>query len=164
MPLSPPVRLTENHELDDFNSGETSLDDWLKKRARNNHAGGASSVYVSCEGNRVAAYYSLSASAVTAALTPGRFRRNMPDPIPVVLLGRLAIDIRWQRQGVGRSLFKDAALRVSQAADTIGVRGIVVHAISDDARKFYIALGFTECPGEPMMLAVTLADVRANII
>jgi predicted N-acetyltransferase YhbS len=163
VPLSAPVRLAEIHELDDFNSGETSLDDWLKKRARNNQAGGASSVYVSCEDNRVAAYYSLSASAVTAALTPGRFRRNMPDPIPVVLLGRLAIDTRWQRQGVGRSLFKDAALRVSQAADTIGVRGIVVHAISDDARKFYIALGFTECPGEPMMLAVTLADVRVSI-
>jgi predicted N-acetyltransferase YhbS len=163
VPLSAPVKLAEYHELDAFNSGEASLDDWLKKRARNNQTGGASSVYVACEGNRVAAYYSLSASAVTAALTPGRFRRNMPDPIPVVLLGRLAIDTHWQRQGVGRSLFKDAALRVSQAADAIGVRGIVVHAISDAARKFYLALGFTECPGEPMMLAVTLADIRANM-
>ena len=160
MPLSPPVRLADDHELDDFHSGETSLDDWLKKRARNS---GASSVYVACEVNRVAAYYSLSASAVTTALTPGRFRRNMPDPIPVVLLGRLAIDKRWQRQGIGRSLFKDAASRVLRAADTIGVRGIVVHAISDDARKFYLALGFTECPGEPMMLVVTLADVRAGM-
>jgi predicted N-acetyltransferase YhbS len=161
VPLSAPVKLAEYHQLDQFSSGETSLDDWLKNRARNNQASGASSVYVSCDGNRVAACYSLSASAVTATPTPGRFRRNMPDPIPVVLLGRLAIDTGWQRQGVGRSLFKDAALRVSQAADAIGVRGIVVHAISDTARKFYIALGFTECPGEPMTLVVTLADIRA---
>lgn len=163
MPLSAPVRLAEDHQLEDFSSGEASLDDWLKKRARSNQASGASSVYVCCEGYRIAAYYSLSASAVTAALTPGRFRRNMPDPIPVVPLGRLAIDTRWQRQGVGRSLFRDAALRVSQAADSIGVRGIVVHAISDDARKFYLALGFTGCPGDPMMLVVTLADVRASL-
>jgi predicted N-acetyltransferase YhbS len=161
VPLSAPVKLAEYHELEAFNSGESALDDWLKKRARNNQIGGASSVYVACEGNRVAAYYSLSASAVIAALMPGRFRRNMPNPIPVVLLGRLAIDTQWQRQGVGRSLFKDAALRVSQAADAIGVRGIVVHPISDAARKFYLALGFSKCPSEPMMLAVTLADIRA---
>lgn len=163
MPLSAPALLAEHHELDHFTSGEASLDDWLKKRARANQAGGASRVFVVCEGQRVVAYYALSSSSVTAAAVPGRFKRNMPDPIPVVLLGRLAIDSQWQRQGLGRSLFRDAAMRVSQAAEAIGVRGIVVHAISDDARKFYLALGFTDCPGEPMMLAVTLADVNAAL-
>ncbi len=87
----------------------------------------------------------------------------MLDPIPVVLLGRLAIDTRWQRQGLGRSLFRDAAMRVSLAAEAIGVRGIVVHAISNDARKFHLALGFSECPGEPMTLVVTLQDIRASL-
>jgi GNAT superfamily N-acetyltransferase len=158
--LSAPDVLAEHHELNEFNSGEASLDDWLKKRARANQIGGASRIFVTCEGNRVAGYYSLS-SLITQTIVPGRFRRNMPDRIPVVLLGRLAIDKPWQGKGVGRSLFKDAAMRVSQAADTIGVRGIVVHAISDDARKFYLALGFTECPHEPMTLVVTLNDLRA---
>jgi predicted N-acetyltransferase YhbS len=87
----------------------------------------------------------------------------MPDPVPVVLLGRLAIDRSMQGKGVGRSLFRDAAIRVVRAADTIGVRGIVVHALSDEARRFYLALGFAECPHAPMMLVVTLADVRAAL-
>jgi predicted N-acetyltransferase YhbS len=159
--LSAPVLLTDHHELDSFYCGESSLDEWLKKRARANQAGGASRVFVTCEGNRVAGYYSLSSSCITNAMTPGRFRRNMPDPIPTVLLGRLAIENSWQGKGVGRSLFRDAAMRVSQAAGTIGVRGVVVHAISDDARRFYLALGFSECPGESMTLVITLKDIRA---
>jgi GNAT superfamily N-acetyltransferase len=158
--LSAPTLLAEHHELDNFNSGEASLDEWLKKRARANHTGGASRVFVVCEEKRVAGYYSLSSSCITTAKAPGRFRRNMPDPIPVVLLGRLAIDKTWQRKGLGRSMFQDAAMRVCRAADAIGVRGLVVHAISDDARKFYIRLGFTECPDEPMTLVVTLQDMR----
>jgi predicted N-acetyltransferase YhbS len=87
----------------------------------------------------------------------------MPDPIPVVLLGRLAIDKAWQRHGMGRALFRDAAMRVSHAAEAIGVRGIVVHATSDDARKFYLALGFTECRSQSMTLVVTLQDIRAAL-
>jgi len=159
--LSGPAPLAEHHELDEFNSGEASLDEWLKKRARANHAGGASRVFVTCEGNQVVGYYSLSSSSVVHEIVPGRFRRNMPDPIPVVLLGRLAIDKKWQGQGIGRSLFRDAATRISQAAEAIGVRGVVVHAISDEARKFYVAIGFSECPHEPLTLVVTLQDLRA---
>ncbi len=162
MALTAPALLADHHELENFNFGEPSLDEWLKQRARANHASGASRAFVSCEGNRVAGYYALSSSAVMAEMVPGRFRRNMPNPIPVVLLGRLAIDKAWQRQGLGRALFRDSALRVSQAAEAIGVRGIVVHAISDEARKFYLALGFTECPGEPMTLVVTLQDIRSG--
>jgi GNAT superfamily N-acetyltransferase len=162
VPLSGPAPLAEHNELDEFSSGEASLDDWLKKRARANHAGGASRVFVTCEGNRVAGYYSLSSSSIVNDTVPGRFR-NMPDPIPVVLLGRLAIDKEWQGQGIGRSLFRDAAMRVFQAAEAIGVRGIVVHAISDEARKFWNAIGFSECPHEPLTLVVTLQDIRALI-
>lgn len=161
MALSAPALLADHHELDHFHSGEITLDDWLKKRARANLASGASRVFVVCEEKRVVGYYALSSSCIVPSIVPGRFRRNMPDPIPVVLLGRLAIDRAWQGKGLGRGLFRDAAMRVSQAAEAIGVRGIVVHAISDAARKFYLALGFTECPGEAMTLVATLQDIRA---
>jgi len=87
----------------------------------------------------------------------------MPDPIPVVVLARLAVDRNYQGRGVGRALFRNAAHRVAHAADTIGIRGIVVHAISEEARKFYIALGFDPCPAEAMTLAVTLPDIRTAL-
>jgi predicted N-acetyltransferase YhbS len=163
VPLTAPALLADHHELSEFSSGEKSLDNWLKKRARTNQIEGASRTYVVCDSNRVAGYYALSAASIAATVVPGRFRRNLPDPIPVVLLGRLAIDRAWQRQGIGRALFRDAAMRVSRAADMIGVRGIVVQSISDDARNFYLALGFRECRGEPMVLVVTLNDVRAAL-
>jgi GNAT superfamily N-acetyltransferase len=163
MTLSAPELLAEHHDLADFDSGEISLDDWLRKRALGNQASGASRTFVACEQNRVVGYYALASGAVTLATAPGKFKRNMPDPIPVVLLGRLAVDRAWQGQGVGRALFRDAALRVSQAADVVGIRGILVHALSDDARKFYRALGFVECPGEPLILVVTLRDLRDAI-
>ena len=87
----------------------------------------------------------------------------MPDPIPVAVLGRLAVDRASQGHGVGRALFRDGARRVAHVADAIGIRGIVVHAISEEARKFYLALGFDPCPGEPMMPVVTLSDMRAAL-
>jgi len=139
------------------------LDEWLRRRARANQLGGASHTYVVCEGKKVIAFYALASGAIAQTATPGRFRRNMPDPIPVVVLARLAVDRNWQGRGLGRALFRDAAYRVSAAADSIGIRGIVVHAISEDARRFYIALGFDPCPADSMTLVVTLADARAAI-
>ncbi|MGD0799391.1 MAG: GNAT family N-acetyltransferase [Acidobacteriaceae bacterium] len=161
--LSPPAPLADHHELDSFTCGEPSLDDWLKRRARANQASGAARTYVVCEGARVVAYYALASGAVATSTAPGRFRRNMPDPIPVVILARLAVDLKWHGRGLGRALFRDVAQRVVHAANTIGVRGIVVHAISDEARRFYLALGFEECPGAPRMLVVTLADLRTAL-
>ena len=87
----------------------------------------------------------------------------MPNPIPAVILGRLAVDKSWQRKGVGRSLMQDAALRVLQAADTIGIRGMVVHALSDKARDFYLALGFKESPGQPLTLTIALKELQAAL-
>jgi len=163
VPLSSPEPLTDEHQSDGFDSGEPALDDWLRRRARANQAGGASRTYVVCEGKIVVAYYALASGAIAQAAVPGRFRRNMPDPIPVVVLARLAVDRRYQGRGLGRALFQDAARRVARAADTIGIRGIVVHAISEKARQFYIALGFDPCPAEAMTLVVTLRDIRAAI-
>jgi GNAT superfamily N-acetyltransferase len=163
LPLSPPEPLAESHRVDDFDSGEPVLDDWLKRRARANQASGASRTYVVCDGGRVVGYYALASGAIAQAGVPGRFRRNMPNPVPVAILARLAVDRSLQERGLGRALFRDAARRVAHAADAIGIRGIVVHAISEEARRFYIGLGFDPCPADAMTLVVTLQDLRAAL-
>jgi GNAT superfamily N-acetyltransferase len=162
-PLSPPEPLSDDHRIDAFDSGEPVLDEWLRRRAWANQESGASRTYVVCEAKRVVAWYALASGAIAQAGVPGKFRRNMPDSIPVVVLARLAVDRNYQGRGVGRALFRDAARRVAHAADTIGIRGIVVHAISENARKLYIALGFEPCPAEAMTLVVTLRDIRATL-
>ena len=161
--LTAPELLADHHDVAAFSCGIASLDDWLKRRARANQASGASRTFVVCEGNAVVGYYALASGGIDVAAAPGRFRRNMPDPIPVVILGRLAIDTTQQGRGLGRALFRDAGMRILQAADTIGIRGILVHAISEDACKFYVALGFEPSPLDPMTLMVTLADVKTAL-
>jgi GNAT superfamily N-acetyltransferase len=161
VPISQPEPLGDHHHVDDFACGETSLDDWLTRRARANQKSGASRTYVACDDGRVVGYYALASGAIGSLGAPGRFRRNMPEPIPVVVLARLAIDRSYQGRGLGRALFRDAAWRVAAAADTIGIRGIVVHAISAEAKVFYVALGFEAAVDEPTTLMVTLSDVRA---
>jgi GNAT superfamily N-acetyltransferase len=163
LPLSAPESLAEHHRIDDFTSGVASLDDWLKRRARANQASGASRTFVACDGIRVLGYYALAAGAIGTAQAPGRFRRNMPEPIPVAVLARLAVDQTCQGRGIGRALFRDGARRVVHAAEAIGIRGMVVHAISDEARAFYLALGFDPAPDDPLTLLVTLSDLRAAL-
>jgi len=111
----------------------------------------------------VVGYYALASGSVAVEDVPRRFKRNMPNPIPVVLLARLAVDKAYQGQGIGPALFRDSALRVMNAADAIGVRGIVVHAISKRARDFYQRLGFYPSPGDSLTLMVTLQDLRAAL-
>lgn len=87
----------------------------------------------------------------------------MPEPVPVAVLARLAVDRAYQKQGLGRALYRDGAERVLRAADTIGIRGLIVHAISEEARAFYLSLGLDPSPLDPMILMVTLADIRLSI-
>ena len=162
--LTAPEPLAGHHRIETFTSGLTSLDDWLKKRAVLNQQSGASRTFVTSEAGLVVGYYALASSAVAPAAAPGRFRRNMPDPIPVVVLGRLAVAASHQGQGLGRALFQDAARRVIHASDTIGIRGMLVHALSEDAKAFYLRLGLDESPLDPMTLMVTLADLRAAVV
>lgn len=136
MTVSAPEPLTAHHRVEPFASGVESLDHWLKRRALKNQATGASRTFVACADERVVAYYALASSAVAVDATPGRFRRNMPDPIPVVVLGRLAVDQSLHGRGFGRALVRDAGKRVLHAADTIGIRGLLVHALSADAKAF----------------------------
>ncbi|MDO9262837.1 MAG: GNAT family N-acetyltransferase [Desulfosalsimonadaceae bacterium] len=161
MILSAPELLSDCHEFDGFTSGLDSLDIWLKRRAKKNQATGASRTFVVCDGRRVVAYYSLASSAVAIVEAPGRFRRNMPDPVPVVVLGRLAVDRSFQGKGIGRALVRDAGYRVIQAADTIGIRGLITQAVSIQAKTFYEHIGFEVSPLDPMTLMITLADLKA---
>ena len=163
MTLGAPEPLSPCHDVSACRSGVASLDAWLARHALKNQASGASRTFVVCAGRRVVAWYALASSAVALDAASGRFRRNMPDPIPVVVLGRLAIDQALQGQGLGRALVRDAALRVAQAADIIGVRGLLVHALSDSARAFYERVGFDPSPLDPMTLMITLADLRASL-
>lgn len=163
MTITAPAPLSHDHQIEDFASGVASLDDWLKRRASKNQAADASRTFVACEVAKVIGFYALASGGVEIAAAPGHFRRNMPEPIPVVVLGRLAVDHRHKGHGLGRALFRDGAKRVLHAADSIGIRGILVHAISDDARAFYIALGFEPSPLEPMTLMVTLSALRSNV-
>ncbi len=161
--LTPPEKLHAGHDLSAFDSGEPALDRWLCRRALANEDSGASRTYVVCEdAGRVVGFYALASGAVSQAVATGRTRRNMPDPVPVMVLGRLAIDSSRQGEGLGRALVRDAILRTVQAADIAGIRALLVHAKSEEARRFYERCGFTPSPIDPMTLMVTIRDaVRA---
>jgi GNAT superfamily N-acetyltransferase len=163
MRLPAPEPLLPEHNVADFSCGHLSLDDWLKRRAPANQKTGASRTYVVSANGRVVAYYALASGALACTAATGKLRRNMPDPIPMAILGRLAIDSAFQGKGLGRALFRDAALRVLAAAETIGVRGLLVHAISEEAAAFYRALGLDPSPHEPLTLMVTLAELQVAL-
>lgn len=154
--LISPALLEEGHELDLFQSGNVILDDWLRRRARANQASGASRTYVVSYDRRVVGYYCLASGALDIADAPGAVRRNMPDPIPMAILGRLAIDRDYQGKGIGTALLQDAVLRTSGAAAIIGIRGILAHAISNEAKAFYERYGFQSSPAHPMTLVLSL--------
>jgi len=155
-----PEKLNSEHDLSQFYCGETTLDDWLRKRALQNEESGASRTYVACLEKRVVGYFALAAGAVAHAEAPGRVRRNMPDPVPVMVIGRLAVDQTVQGQALGPALLRDAVLRTLQAAEIAGIRAILVHAISERAKRSYEKWGFIASPIEPMTLMITLAEAR----
>ncbi len=159
MKCAAPVPLAEHHITAGFACGTDSLDQWLQRRAFKNQVQGASRTYVVCDGPRVVAYYALASGAVVSAGATGRLRRNMPDPIPVVVLGRLAVDKSLHGKGFGRALVRDAGLRVLQAADAIGIRGMTVQALTEEAMTFYEHIGFEPSPLDPRLLMITLADL-----
>jgi len=147
----------------EFHCGEPALDDWLRHRAMRNEESGASRTYVVRFGHRVVAYYTLAVGAVAHAGAPGRTRRNMPDPIPVMILGRLAVHEEFHARGLGQGMLRDAVLRTLQAAGIAGIRAILVHAISERARIFYERHGFVASPLDPMTLMINLAEAERDL-
>jgi len=162
--FSPPEKLTPDHDLSQFQCGEPSLDDWLRRRALRNDESGASRTYVLCVGKRVVGYYALAVGAVAHIDAPARVRRNMPDPVPVMVIGRLAVDQTIQGQAIGAALLRDAVLRTLQAAEIAGIRAILVHAISERAKRFYEKWGFVSWPMDPMTLMITIAEATKSVI
>ena len=160
---SAPEPLGEQHDLSDFDSGQPSLDDWLRRRARANQAGGASRSFVVPVGTTVVAFYSLSATAIAREVAAPGITRNMPNPIPMLLIGRLAVDRRWQGRGIADGMMGDAVLRALQVAEHAGVRGLLVHAISEEAARFYRRWDFTPSRADPLTMMVRLDDIARTL-
>jgi GNAT superfamily N-acetyltransferase len=160
--ISAPAHLTAEHDVSAFDSGTPELDNWLKRRALANEALGTSRTYVVTAGGRVVAFYALANGAV-AHKDVSKTRRNMPDPIPVMVLARLAVDSAYQKQGLGSALLKDALLRTIAAAQIAGIRAVLLHAMSDAAKRFYVRAGFHEFRVAPMIMMITLAEVEKNL-
>lgn len=155
--LDAPQPLASHHLTYSFTSDESSLDEWLKKKAMANQLSGASRTFVVLDqNNHVMGYYTLAAGAVTHQLATGSIKRNMPDPIPVVLLGRLAVDRQMQGRKLGAALLKDAVNRALQVAGNMGVRALLVHALNEKAKGFYEYYGFTQSPVNPMTLMLKI--------
>lgn len=157
-----PVVIEASHDLSRFQCGEPILDDWLKTRALKNLALGASRTFiVRVSGSeRVAGFYALAMGSLYAVNTPGSIRRNMPELIPSVILGRLAIDSNFQGLGLGAMLLNDAVERSLAAAENVSARLVVVHALSQRAEQFYLRCGFTRMPVEGRTLALDLVKYR----
>lgn len=157
MAITPPAPLSDAHRLDDFRCSSPDLARWLIERARKNHLEGASRCFVVCdERHHVIGYYALAAGAVSHEQAPGRLKRNMPDPIPVAVLGRLAVHQDRVGGGIGSGLLKDAVLRTLQASRVLGIRALLCHAIDEPARHFYLQRGFVASPIEPLTLMLSL--------
>jgi GNAT superfamily N-acetyltransferase len=159
-----PEPLGAAHELVSFDCGEPELDTWLKRRALPNEVAGASRTYVVCDSDRAIGFYSLATGAIMRARATGSVRRNMPDPIPVMIIGRMAVDRAWQGRGIGRAMLQDAIKRTLQAASLAGIRAILVHAKSDAAKSFYEACGFRGSPVEPLTLMITVAEAARALL
>jgi predicted N-acetyltransferase YhbS len=164
MGVEAPVPLNQSHDLTSFDCGNADLSEWLKKKALTNHISGASKTFVVCDNNQVVAYYSLAAGSIEHQFVNAKIKRNQPNPIPIVILGRLAVDKTYQKQGLEFDLVKDAVQRVFSAAEVIGIRSILVHAIDESARTFYEQkCGFTPSGFQDKTLVLLLTDVEQTL-
>jgi len=155
--LTAPEPLNSGHRIDAFDCGEPSLDEWLRKRALGNQASGASRTFVVADASgRVLGYYALAAGAVAHETATSAVRRNMPDPVPVLVLGRLAVDRQARGMKLGAALLQDAVKRAIGVAADAGIRALLVHALSERAKQFYLHYGFQASTLHPMTLMMRL--------
>ena len=161
--ITAPEPIAASHCVEAFACGQAVLDEWLKRRALKNEVSGASRTFVVRQDNHVIGYYALATGSVGHRDAPGKIRRNMPDPIPVMVLGRLAVDQAWKQTGLGRGLLKDAVLRTLTVSQQAGVKALLVHALSEEAKRFYTRNGFLQSPLEPMTLMIPLQDATHGL-
>lgn len=163
-PILAPALIAEHHDLSAFDCGEASLNEWLQKRAVKNNQIGVSRTYVIANDRAVIGYYCLATGAIAHEEAPKKMRRNRPDPLPVMVLGRLAIHKNHHNQGLGSALLRDAVLRILQASEIAGISALLVHALSENAKRFYLSRGFVESPIKPMTLCLILSTARKIIL
>ncbi|MCH7741348.1 MAG: GNAT family N-acetyltransferase [Proteobacteria bacterium] len=163
MGITAPEPLTPEHNLDGFDCGKLVLNDWLRQKANKSRVEGGAQTYVVTRKGLVVGYYCISTGSVEHAQLNAKLRRNMPNPIPVILLGRLAVDKNYARQGFGTGLMKDCYLRVLSIAEQAGVRALLVHALDDESRDYYVHLGFSPSPVSPRTLFLGIEEIKANL-
>ncbi len=158
--LNAPGPISEAHGVASFSCDRPELDDFLRHRALKAE-GRTARTYVVCQGGAVVGFYAIAMGAVQRAQAPGKLRRNAPEQLPVAILARMGVDSRLKGHGLGRALLKDALQRIAQASTIIGARAVLVHAIDEDVRPFYVKYGFVACPADSRTLFLpieTLAD------
>ena len=161
--ISKPELLTITHNIADFDCNNDTLNDWLKKRSFKNQKNGASRTFVIGNEKRVIGYYALATGSIERIKTPKSISRNMPSSIPVIILGRLAVDIQYHGKRLGVALLKDAILRTLLISENAGVNALLVHAISEEAKNFYRHHDFIETLSEPMTLLLSMKHIKDSI-
>ncbi len=156
-----PELLGDHHVIDGFDSGDAALDSWLPDKAHRNQAEGSSRTWVVTDQERVVAYYASSTAVLIRAAATKRAARNQPDPLPALLLGRLAVDQKWQGHGLGAALLKHFLLKAVEVAQLTGVRVLLVHAKSPEVAAFYRRYGFESSPMDDLTLMLLVKDLRA---
>jgi GNAT superfamily N-acetyltransferase len=162
--LSFPEPLSADHDISQFACGKPWLDQWLKTRALSNQQKGFTAVLVVHDAGRVVGYYGLAPTAVVPTELPRGIRTGQPpDPVPCLLLGQLATDLRWAGQGIGSGLLKHALQRCVAAASLVGGRALMVNAIDDEAAAFWRRRGFLPSKDDPHRLFRSIADIAASL-
>jgi GNAT superfamily N-acetyltransferase len=163
-PLSGPMPMAPHHLTGSFSCGAPSLDEYLLRRALGDQRAEKSRTYVASRDNHVVAYFTLAAGAVGPEAAPARVAKGQGrQPVPVILLARLAVDEREQGKRLGEAMLLEALARSAEAAETIGARAVLVHAKDDEARSFYRHYGFEPSPTDPLHLMLLMKDIRRSL-
>lgn len=164
MSLSVPQPLDASHHLEEFDCGKPALTDWLLHHARQAQGSGSARTFVVCDKDRVVGYFSLTVGQIDTLEAPERIRRGMGQyPIPLVILARLAVDLDYQKQGLGFSLLQDAIMRTVAISEQAGIRALLTHPIDAEAEAFYRRFGFEPTPAHDRQLILLLKNARRYI-
>lgn len=160
-----PVHLDQSHTVEGFDCGDNVLNQWLGSRALSNQHGGSSRTWVvTDEAGQVVAFYASSTATVLHRDAAGRHRRNQPDPLPALLLGRLAVDLKHVHRGLGQALVKHFLLKALEVAELVGVRMLLVHAATPDATSFYAQHGFEPSPVDELTMMMLVKDLQNSVV